>query len=114
MDLETGYGIRPRSWNEIGQIKKFRSALRGVDAVETTAVSAARTGRHLDVKRMRLQERLVEQRKTVKYGRARFIGLTGMRETRGHPSPGTRGPQSPDPYKCVCVCVCVYMYTKGI
>lgn len=33
-------------------------------------------------------ERLVEQRKTVKYGRARFIGLTGMSEMRGHPSPG--------------------------
>lgn len=32
---------------------------------------------------------IVEERKTVKYVRARFIGLTGMKETWGHPSPGT-------------------------
>lgn len=54
----------------------------------------------------------MEQRKTVKYGRARFIGLTGMRETRGHPSPGTRGPQSPDPYKRICAYARVYIYIR--
>jgi len=38
-----------------------------------------------------ISTRLVERRKTVKYGRARFIGLTGTRETRGHhPSLGTK------------------------
>jgi hypothetical protein len=31
---------------------------------------------------------IVEQRKTVKYVQARFMGLTGRRETWGHPSLG--------------------------
>lgn len=51
-----------------------------------------------------ISTRLVEQRKPVKYGRARLIELTGMRETRGHHpslgtgSSGTGRPSSPRDY----------------